>query len=295
MFRILSVLTLATILSASWLQAVEVGSAYDSTAPTSTDIADWDSGWGASDVTGWDYVGSVNGASGVYLGNGFVLTAGHVGAGDFVLDGQTYDVVAGSGQQIGTADLNLFQIDTTSTTGTALTLPALTLALNPPTAFSSLSTGSSVVMIGYGGSNGETWGEDTINYTNQATPLTVGSTVYNSVDFYTVDGTSIAGTQSITNNAQLVAGDSGGGDFIFNATTKQWELAGINEVQLEDENKNVVGSGMVQLNNYSTTIEGDMAIAAPEPPAWQLLGLGIVLAGTLSCFCRRHSLFAAKA
>lgn len=279
-------------LSALRLQAVEVGTTYDTTAPTDATVAGWDSGWGATGVTGWNYVGSVNGASSVYLGDGFVLTAGHVGAGNFILDGQTYDLVAGSGQQIGTADLNLFRIDTTSTTGTALTLPTLTLALNPPTAFSFLSAGSSVVMIGYGGGQGETWGEDNVTQANQVTSLTVGSTDYTSIDFYTEDGTFTAGSHSITNNAQLVPGDSGGGDFIFNATTQQWELAGINEVQLEDESKNVVGSGMVQLSDYSTLIEADMV---PEPPAWQLLGLGLVLAGALSWLRRYSSFFATKA
>src|SRR5262249_11495973 len=44
--------------------------------------------------TGWDYVGTIVGGSGVFLGNYagsyWVLTAGHVGAGTFTLGGMTY-------------------------------------------------------------------------------------------------------------------------------------------------------------------------------------------------------------
>src|ERR1700734_1830127 len=85
MFRGLLGLALAFALITSPIRAVEMNGNYDTTAPTDSDISGWDSGGGASGVTGWDYVGTVNDASGVYLGNGWVLTAGHVGAGTFVL------------------------------------------------------------------------------------------------------------------------------------------------------------------------------------------------------------------
>jgi hypothetical protein len=39
---------------------------------------------------GWSYVGQLNGASCVYLGNGWVLTAGHVGEGTVSLNGTAY-------------------------------------------------------------------------------------------------------------------------------------------------------------------------------------------------------------
>lgn len=247
---------------------------YDSTEPTDSDVANWTSGWGSSGITGWDYVGTVSGASGVYLGNGYVLTAGHVAAGNFMLDGQTYDMIAGSTVAIGTADLHLYKIDTTSTTGATLTLPALTLSgtANPPSALH-----SSVVFIGYGGSHGETWGEDTVNYTNQTATLTSPAFVSN--DFYTIDGATSSGPIHFTNNAQLVAGDSGGGAFLYNSSTHQWELAGLNEVQLQDGNGQIVGSGFVQLNTYSAIIEADMVVSAPEPPAWLLLAAGMAGAG----------------
>lgn len=53
-----------------------------------------------SAVVGWDYVGTINGASGVYLGNGWVITASHVGASTFTLGATSYSPVANSAVRI---------------------------------------------------------------------------------------------------------------------------------------------------------------------------------------------------
>ena len=85
--------------SAHPVLAVEVGSTYQTVAPTGADISGWKSGWGGSGITGWNYVGQISGgASATYLGNGWVLTTGHVGPGDFDLDGNSYSEVVGSAQ-----------------------------------------------------------------------------------------------------------------------------------------------------------------------------------------------------
>jgi hypothetical protein len=244
----------------------------------------WDTGWSGSGVTGWDYVGLIDGASGVYLGNGFVLTAAHVGAGNFTLDGTTYSVVANSAQNIGTADLTLFQISSSPE------LPALTLAQSTPTA-AGYSAGSAVVMIGYGGGQGETWGENNVTQVNQTV---TGISPYTSTDFYTLNGTYYYhhGTGSFTNTAQLVSGDSGGGDFIYNSTTGLWELAGINEAYLTDSNTNntPVGSAMVQLSSYATAINADMLAAetTPEPPTWMLVLIPLLAAQGWSYWRRAY-------
>lgn len=242
---------------------------FNTTAPTSTDIANWNTGWGSPGITGWNYVGqmTVGGASGVYLGNGWVLTAAHVGASNFTLNGTTYTAISGSAQNIGTADLTLFQISTLPS------LPSLTLSLAPPVPFSQFQPGSSVAMLGFGGGHGETWGLDTVTQINQTVDLHP-SFPYISNDFLTINGTYHDGSATNINSYQLVGGDSGGGDFIFNVGTQTWELAGINEITGTGTfNGQDVGlSGMVQLNTYAAQIQS--VVATPEPETWALLGLG---------------------
>jgi len=126
------VITLLAFLVSTPAWAVENGSSYQTTAPTDTQAPNWTTGWGGGGITGWNYVGQVNGASGVYLGNGWVLTAAHVGMGNFILSGNTYEAVAGSSHSIsnsnGTVDVVLFQINTTALGSNAiLSLPALVL------------------------------------------------------------------------------------------------------------------------------------------------------------------------
>jgi len=255
-------LSLCALFSLIQAGAVEInGGTFNTTAPTSSDIPDWVTGWGASDVTGWDYVGTVNGASAVYLGNDWVLTAGHVGAGNFSLGGTSYTVVAGSAQGVtnsngSAADLTMFKLTL------APNLPALTIATSPPVAASTGQAGSSVAMIGYGGGS-ESWGLNTVNYINYS--ASVGGYISN--DFLTFYGTS--SSPSYANNAFLIGGDSGGGDFIYNSSTQTWMLAGINEAY-DGQND----SYMVQLSTYAPEISGLMA--APEPSPFAFFGLGLL-------------------
>jgi len=182
--------------------------------------------------------------------------------GNFILDGNTYAAIAGSGRTIsnanGQVDLYLFQINTTSTNnGTVLSLPPLVLGTSDPVPFAYGTTGSSVVIIGYGGGMGESWGINTITEIN--TSITPEGYSYVSNDFITLTGVTTynnpngPGSESITNNAQLVSGDSGGGDFIYNAATEQWELVVINEVTGTD-NYGQDFSGFVQLDTYAAQI-----------------------------------------
>ena len=229
------------------LFAVEVNSGSGATFNTNDNIASivsrWTSGWPASGIDGWSYVGSMNGASGVYLGNGWVLTAGHVGSGNFTLGGNTYNYAGYSYTGFtyttnGTnypVDLNLFQISTTSTTGNTITLPNVTIATRAPRLF------SQVVMIGYGGGT-KAWGANYINVTNIPIPVTVAGTIYNSIDFGTGYGS------AYNNYGFFIGGDSGGGAFLY--TNSQWQLAGINEA-VDPTTSN---SFMVQLSTYASAI-----------------------------------------
>src|SRR5271170_6434745 len=75
---------------------VENNGAYIKTQPTISQVPNWTIGWPGTGVTGWNYVGSIGSASAVYLSNGWVITAAHVGAGNFVLGSTTYNMVPGS-------------------------------------------------------------------------------------------------------------------------------------------------------------------------------------------------------
>jgi len=238
--------------------AVTQGGAYQTDQPTNSNISNWTTGWSASGVTGWDYVGTVNGASGVYLGNGWVLTAGHVGAGTFTLKGTAYAAINGSARGIsdgyGIADISLFKI---------ASVPALT----PLTLATQVYVNQQVVMVGYGGGHGETWGSNNLTALQLVTipgpyntPLGTASSL-TTVDYeapYSASG------------GRVVIGDSGGADFIYDSATSMWQLAGINEAV--DGNGN---SYLVDLGYYATAIENITEI--PEPSSWMLLGLGAAL------------------
>jgi hypothetical protein len=256
-------------------KAVENGtdSSYNTKAPTITDISFWNTGWGNDSVTGWDYVGTVaaggGSASGVYLGNGWVLTAGHVGSGTFQLGGPigpTYSVVPGSTQGLPgspNADVSLFQITSSPN------LPSLNIATSSLTAFSDSQAGSSVVMLGYGEASGftttEAWGLNTVTQTGVNVMIT--DTSFSSTDFETAYGTTPGEHSSVTNDYYLNVGDSGGGDFIYNSSLGEWQLAGINEAH-DDAND----AFMVDLSAYQSQI--NEIIATPEPSSVVFLGFG---------------------
>lgn len=201
---------------------------------------------------GWDYVGAVNGASGIYLGeyNGgyWVLTARHVNAGNFVLSGTTYNYVSGSVVQITNpdttpTDLVVFRINTAPPS-----LPNLTLRSTP-------LTSGAIKMMGYGRDravSGTTWYVDTGTSPNVwSTTVTpewdITRTGFNTVGTSTkrwgnnnISGTStisysVSGTtmnvkslytdfSNVSGEGQGILGDSGGGLFYLNGGT--WELAG---------------------------------------------------------------------
>ena len=254
---------------------------FNTNDPDNTDIAGWESGWGNTTATGWDYVGTVGAGSGVYLGDGWVLTVAHVGAGNITLDSGTYDVDPNSihyiyndgtdtsvysglaGQQ---ADLVLYQVYNPNPGGALPNLPNLNLTLTQPTG------PAAVAMLGYGGSNGpglESWGYNTVTATNVITPLDS----YETIDFTTQNGHFFPGG---FNKAQVVSGDSGGGDFILNGNS--WELVGLNEAYGTLTPGGPTNSFMIQLDDYDAQIESITGLnvnATPEPPLWLLLPFGL--------------------
>ena len=300
----LALMVLSALVPLRAVQYADGNFYYDNSLdPTSLSITNWNSGWGTSDptVSGWNYVGLIDipqgYLSGVYLGDGWVLTAGHGGSDleSYTLDGQTYTPVAGSYHTLttfndgtgGQADLGMFQIPISS----SLNLPTLSLASNPPANYDSTSgnPGANTVIVGYGfpavpGSAtypnaAESWGTGTV-FQSDVTFEVQGDippyTVFNSVDYYIYNANS-GQPDSSTNEYNLYPGDSGGGDFIYNTQTDTWQLAGINEfvasATLEDGSTVNFASGFVQVDYYLPQI--DEIMDAPEPSTYVLLGLGL--------------------
>jgi hypothetical protein len=193
---------------------------------------------------GFDYVGKVNGSTGVYLGNGWVLTANHVGTGTFNLDGTNYTYNGVDSHQIGGADLRLFKLSTNPM------LAPLTIATVSPT------IAADVVMIGAGRSptsaTPTTWFVDTTpdpwlweeSYFVDADALlsgfettstktkrwgtnvvedleTVSYGTYAAMDMIVTDFDQVGGTAF---ESQAVTNDSGSALFVDNGSG--WELAG---------------------------------------------------------------------
>ncbi|HEY0257047.1 MAG TPA: hypothetical protein VGC39_06365, partial [Candidatus Methylacidiphilales bacterium] len=171
------------------LQAVEANGNFNNNSDPGSGVPNWTTGWNGG-FDGWNYVGQVNGASGTYLGNGWVITAAHVGAGNWTLNGTTYPMIPGSSTSLsgGNFDLVLFQISSPPA------LPQLFIRQTPLVPFSASNTGDPVVMIGFGGSHGETWGADTVTAANQGEGLASWFTI----DFLATFGTTTIGSQSVT-------------------------------------------------------------------------------------------------
>jgi hypothetical protein len=187
-----------------------------------------------ADDPGFANVGRIGGLTAVYIGDGWVLTAWHVGTADVLLEGVTYRAVIASSRRLKTdgvdpADLIMFQIE--SDPG----LPFLPIAMDPPS--------GEVLMIGRGknrgdptnwnppgpGSyNGWLWGLGaTIRWgTNQVKDVSLESTAGGRSVVFTVDFTENGGT---TYECQVATGDSGGA--VFSKNGSLWELTGIHHAR----------------------------------------------------------------
>lgn len=275
-FLSLGFIVLALLSSVRPAAAVMVNNTtYQTTEPTSASISNWDTGWGQSGITGWDYVGTVGGASGVYLGNGWVITAAHVNlsSGTYTLNGVTYTIVAGSAVSSGSADITMFQISSEPD------LPALSISSSALISFS-----TQVVMVGYGG-GAKSWGVNTVTLTNSIVSVESGSKIYTTTDFITAYGTSTSrgrNPTTVTNTAEAVSGDSGGAAFTYNSSTGTWSLVGLMEAN--DANGDTY---FIQLSSYYSFITSTLA-TVPEPSSLTLLSLaGLVTVGMAGRWIRK--------
>ncbi len=196
----------------------------------------------AEGLTYWNNVGqrgtrAVGGSDGtcIYLGNSWVLTANHVGAGTITLQGQDYTAIPGTEDRIGSADLLVFRIENP---------PALP---SVPIRSAALSNGLDLRFIGTGvGQEPKTFWNVSFSmvWTEQASPGGAEARGYhwsttrekrwgtNEISSATGDG----GYSTTNFFTKFDAGDtpyechpadkdSGSGVFIKNGG--QWELAGL--------------------------------------------------------------------
>ena len=255
---------------------------------------------------GFKYVGQVNGSTGVYLGNNWVLTANHVGAGNFTLGATTYSYDATNSYQIGGVDLRLFKINT----GPAFT--PLQVATTTP------SISDDVTMIGAGrkptSTTATTWHVDTTTDpaswdwdtspfpaanttksgfttnttkevrwgTNEVESIVTGVTYhsYAAMDMIATDFDETGGTAF---EAQAVLNDSGSGVFAYQGSG--WKLAGT-IVTVANFNNQPNGSKSALYGNLTYAI--DLSTHAAEingylspVPEWSSFSLAL---GVFSLF-----------
>ncbi len=177
---------------------------------------------------GWANIGLRSGKPAIYLGNGWVITALHVGAGDVVLGGVTHHALPesairlGQGERPPATDLVVFRIEPRPD------LPALPIRTTPP------QVGDRALLIGSGCNRGErtawnertgwTWGPSSILRWGTNRVAMVGLDV-RAGDNVT-PGFAVRFDAGETRfEAQAAMGDSGGAVFI--PRNGRFELAGV--------------------------------------------------------------------
>ena len=202
-----------------------------------------DSGDGTGNVTapspdpGWANVGTCNGLSCVYLGDGWVLTANHVGPGDATFGGIPYPWVPGASVRLSNPDTSLADLSLFKLAQPFPALPSLSIRTTSP------PLGTSLILIGFGRNRGaaDTW-------VNPSPPPATFSGYYwgagvsqrwgtNSVQDVNAElyepsfGTRLFGTEfdhtgpgHTTHESQAAVGDSGGAAFAWNGSS--YDLAG---------------------------------------------------------------------
>lgn len=273
-------------------------------------ISEWNEQYDRGDGAGagWNYTGHVNSASGIFLGqyggDYWVMTNTHVGAGDFHLDGETYEYEQGSAVQVGQADMILYKIKVQDGDSKLSQLPNLKLSGSN----SSIENDSQVVMIGYGGLACDpsriNWKVNTeVSPDEWSTNMDDPGTLVSGYQF--TGGTSGDSKRWGTNTAlithgqdtirllfddapgegQAVVGDSGGGIFYYDTATETWELAGLmSYVATRDGQPGdaiVFGNSTIALSMqaYLDDIYAILYSSIPEPGTAGLLVISLAIAG----------------
>lgn len=182
---------------------------------------------------GWSNVGSCNGLTCVYLGDGWVLTANHVGAGDAYFGNVLYPWVIGSDVRLRNpdnsyADLLLFQIEPPYPPLPDLSIASVTACSDSTHPLYLIGNGRNrgdPYPAGPGPKQGYYWGPGAAK--RWGTNLAEISPYFEGAFGTHVFGTGFdkSGSGHTTHEAQGATGDSGGATFAWNGTS--YELAGI--------------------------------------------------------------------
>jgi hypothetical protein len=220
----------------------------------------------------YDNVGRIGAGSGVYIGNGYVLTATHVTGSTIDLAGASHGIskvktfVRKSNNYA--SDVSLYRL---SEPASVSHLPAIALATSTPT------RGSDVLMVGTG---------DTGNGT-RAKSWATSSIASNNFDTL-VSGRHVEGMKLVYNagadNGQAAAGDSGGA--VFSLVDGRYVLTGLMHALYDgnyDDDFTDFGDGTIasDLSKYAGqlaefNINGNSQ-PIPEPASVVLLGLGALI------------------
>lgn len=215
----------------------------------------------------WDNVLSVNSASGVYIGGGWMLTARHVfasGSTSVVYNGITYnsdsnyildlqDTFTIDGvPTTGDTDLRLFRLDTSITGLSTLDIGT------------AVGSGDALTMIGYGGT--KRWGTNNVEDINQGVSVSGRPTRMFTTDYDT----------ATSGEGHATGGDSGGGVFYNNGSN--WQIAGL--MSAIDNTQDPSIAYHIQLSSYQTEINDFITLngsaPVPEPCTSALVGLAFV-------------------
>ena len=263
---------------------------------------------------GWANVGSLNGATGVYLGvyGGvpWALTAAHVGAGPLLLDSGTF-AAAGPAIVIRNPDNSPTDLAAFPLTTTPL-LPNLSLASAAPAANSNvllIGTGSreigsllywDVKVDPSGPDTSDSWtslpsstGANRFGYSLGTSGKRWGEARYKSTEVYTLhNGPTQTGVitrlEPFVGYSQAAVGDSGGAIFFHNGTS--WGLLGIISAvgTLENQPANTAVTFNQTLGVSLPAYQSALLAAIPEPSHYAL-GAGALSLLAVLWHRRRHS------
>jgi hypothetical protein len=214
-----------------------------------------------ADGAPWANIGRVNGPSGIYIAAGWVLTAAHVGAGDFTLgtitlhyDGISHRLTNSDGT---VTDMILFHLSQTAP------VPSLPLASSPPAINSVVDfigtgyiAGSGPMPIGnYTGftwalTSSRSWGNNKVSSINYVYNAGFGNV--------TLFSTAFDATGQTSDECQATGGDSGSG--VFQKSGAAWQLVGmtdlVSEASNQPANTSVYGNSTyaAQISTYRSQI-----------------------------------------